>query len=214
MLDRIEDESGAPMADAVLRIFGAIANWHHQRHEDYHPPLTKGMSRVSERHRKRILADAEIKAIWNCKGGSFGDLIKFALLSAQRREKVRTLRWDDIEGGVWTIRTEPREKGNPGQLRLPKLALDIIAKQPRLNAFVFPGRWDGPITSSGNYKAEFDRLCGVKDWRVHDLRRTARSLMARAGVISEHAERVMGHKIAGVEAFTTDIRTRTRWPPR
>jgi integrase len=112
---------------------------------------------------------------------------------------VRTLRWDDIEGGVWTIRTEPREKGNPGQLRLPKLALDIIAKQPRLNAFVFPGRWDGPITSSGNYKAEFDRLCGVKDWRVHDLRRTARSLMARAGVISEHAERVMGHKIAGVE---------------
>jgi hypothetical protein len=48
MLDRIEDENGAPMADAVLRIFSAVARWHHQRDEDYRPPLTTGMRRVSE----------------------------------------------------------------------------------------------------------------------------------------------------------------------
>jgi len=193
MLDRIEDESGAPMADAVLRIFGAIARWHHQRYEDYQPPLTKGMWRVTERRRKRILTDAEIKAIWNCDGGSYDALIKLALLTAQRRDKLRTLRWDDVRGDIWTIRTEPREKGNPGQLRLPKLALDIIAKQPRLNAYVFSGRGEGPIASSGYHKAQFDKLCGVEDWRVHDLRRTARSLMARAGVQTEIAERVLGH---------------------
>jgi integrase len=34
---------------------------------------------------------------------------------------------------------------------------------------------------------------------MHDLRRTARSLMSRAGVQSEHAERVLGHAIVGVE---------------
>jgi hypothetical protein len=34
---------------------------------------------------------------------------------------------------------------------------------------------------------------------LHDLRRTARSLMSRAGVPSEHAERVLGHIIPGVE---------------
>ena len=37
--------------------------------------------------------------------------------------------------------------------------------------------------------------CAVK----RDLRRTARSLMSRAGVNSDHAERVLGHKIAGVK---------------
>ena len=89
------------------------------------------MWRVTERRRKRILTDAEIKAIWNCDGGTYGALVKFALLTAQRRDKLRTLRWDDIKDGVWTIRTEPREKGNPGQLRLPKLALDIVEGQPR-----------------------------------------------------------------------------------
>jgi integrase len=38
----------------------------------------------------------------------------------------------------------------------------------------------------------------VKGWRLHDLRRTARSLMSRAGVSSDIAERVLGHVIPGV----------------
>ena len=32
-------------------------------------------------------------------------------------------------------------------------------------------------------------------WRLHDLRRTARTLMSRAGVPSDHAERVLGHAL-------------------
>jgi integrase len=36
-------------------------------------------------------------------------------------------------------------------------------------------------------------------WVLHDLRRTARSLLSRAGISSDHAERVMGHAIDGVE---------------
>ena len=35
-------------------------------------------------------------------------------------------------------------------------------------------------------------------WTLHDLRRTARSLMSRAGVNADHAERCLGHVIAGV----------------
>ena len=47
-------------------------------------------------------------------------------------------------------------------------------------------------------KANFDRACGVSGWVVHDLRRTARSLMSRAGVPSDHAERCLGHVMPGV----------------
>ena len=39
----------------------------------------------------------------------------------------------------------------------------------------------------------------MPQWQLHDLRRTARSLMARAGVRPDIAERVLGHAIAGVE---------------
>ena len=36
-------------------------------------------------------------------------------------------------------------------------------------------------------------------WTIHDLRRTARSLLSRAGVRPDISERVMGHAIVGVE---------------
>lgn len=37
-------------------------------------------------------------------------------------------------------------------------------------------------------------------WTLHDLRRTAKTLMARAGVRPDISERVLAHAIAGVEA--------------
>ena len=35
-------------------------------------------------------------------------------------------------------------------------------------------------------------------WTLHDLRRTARSLMSRAKVPTDHAERALGHVMGGV----------------
>jgi hypothetical protein len=67
---------------------------------------------------------------------------------------------------------------------------------------VFVCRWsgDGPFNSSSQRKEEIDKkLPKMPPWRVHDLRRTARSLMSRAGVASDHAERVLGHAIPGIE---------------
>lgn len=196
LLDKIEDENGKHTADSVLKAFRAISKWVSYRDEDYSPPLTAGMTRVpkEERRRTRILDDAEIKAIWNAPG-QYGDFARLALLTAQRREKLITIKWFEIKDAVWVIATAPREKGNPGKVKLPQIALDIIERQPRLSAYVFAGRGAGPtaVFRSGDHKAAFDKLCGVADWRIHDLRRTARSLMARAGVQTEIAERVLGH---------------------
>jgi integrase len=86
---------------------------------------------------------------------------------------------------------------------LPDVAIAIIRAQPRLgnNPYVFAGLGDGPFNGFSKSKARLDATLpeGTPPWVIHDLRRTARSLMARAGVSSEHAERVMGHAIAGVE---------------
>jgi integrase len=47
----------------------------------------------------------------------------------------------------------------------------------------------------------FMERCGVRGWSLHDLRRTARSLMSRAKVPSDIAERVLGHARRGVEGI-------------
>jgi integrase len=55
-----------------------------------------------------------------------------------------------------------------------------------------------PVSGFSKFKAQLDKQSGVNGWTPHDLRRTARSLMSRAGVPSDHAERCLGHVIGGV----------------
>jgi integrase len=214
LLDKVEKDNGAPQADGVLATLRSLMNWHATRDDDYMSPIVKGMNRDTrpraERARNRILSDDEIRAVWKaCDGaGTFGGLVKVLLLTAQREAKVATMRREDISAdGVWTIKSEPREKGNAGELRLPRLALDILAAQPVIddNPFIFPatrGKGKGlAFNSFSQRKAELDAKLPAKmpRWTLHDLRRTARSLMARVGVSREHAERVLGHVIGGVE---------------
>ena len=55
-----------------------------------------------------------------------------------------------------------------------------------------------PIGGFAQFKRRFDDASGTKGWALHDCRRTARSLMSRAGVATDHAERCLGHVIGGV----------------
>ena len=45
------------------------------------------------------------------------------------------------------------------------------------------------------------KLPQMPQWGLHDLRRTARSLMSRAGVRPDIAERTLGHVMGGVEGI-------------
>lgn len=141
-----------------------------------------------ETARERILSDEEIRAIWNAMGdgSSYGRLVRFLLLAAQRREKVASMEWSDLDGSVWTIATEKREKGNAAELKLPDIAIAVLGDPGA--GLVFPGRGGTQISGWSKYKARLDRASGVNGWVLHDLRRTARSLMSRAGVQSDIAE--------------------------
>lgn len=228
LLDKIEDKNGARQADNVLSILRKMFNWFETRNDNYQSPIIRGMNRTSvkETARNRILSDDEIRKLWTAteEMGTFGALVRFALLTGQRRSKLACrrsykkkvkgevkkivvedgLRWGDIEAGVWNIHTEEREKGNPGVLPLSDMALKIIADQPKINGnpYVFAAsKGDGPFNSFSKRKKELDEAMGegIEHWVIHDLRRTCRSLLARAGVMPHIAERVLGHAIPGVE---------------
>jgi integrase len=209
LLDQVEDDHGGRQADYVLAIARQIMGWYAARHDTYAPPIVKGMQRTSakQRERSRILDDKEIREIWRAAGasGAFGALVRLLLLTGQRREKVVSMRWGDVSiDGEWTIPTVEREKGNAGFLVLPPLALKVIQAMPQLgdNPYVVAGRGDGPINGFSKSKRRFDAaLPKMPQWQLHDLRRTARSLMSRAGVRPDIGERVLGHAIEGVKGI-------------
>jgi integrase len=178
--------------------------WHAVRDEDYVVPIVPGMARtkLSETARSRILNDDELRAVWKAASegeGPFPALVKFLLLTAARRTEASGMTWAEVDGADWTLPAS-RNKTKVGLLRpLSKAAQAVLNGQPRIegNPFVFTtGR--AALSGYAIFKTRFDKACGVTDWRLHDLRRTARSLMSRAGVNADHAERCLGHVIRGV----------------
>jgi integrase len=214
LLDDVEDNNGEVMADRVLAAVSKLFNWYASREDDYSSPVVRGMGRANgrERARRRIFDDAEIRLFWQAAGqaGTFGACARIALLTGQRREKVVSMCWSDIQNGVWTIPVQLREKNNGGSLRLPEFALEVLAERPRLtgNPYIFAGRSSKPINGFSKSKKALDAAITqlnngqpIAPWVFHDLRRTAKSLMSRAGVPSHVSERTTGHIIKGVEGI-------------
>lgn len=224
LLDKIADSRGPRAADITLAVLRRMMAKHAVRSKTgYSSVIVEGMAQIEdprERARDRILEDREIRLMFAAcdRVGTFGNMCKVLLYTAQRRTKVATMRFDDIEDGLWTIPKEKREKGNAQRLKLPKPVLDIIAAQAELrtNDYVFPasrvGRRGGPGEHFGAYsafgqgKADLDKAMAeiapkpvIPHWTLHDIRRTSRSLMSRAGIRPDIAERVLGHVIGGVE---------------
>jgi integrase len=204
VMDAVEDESGPIAADYVLSVIRGICTWYATRHDNYNSPVIRGMRRSSPTAsaRARILEDDELRKLWGAAeaNGTFGAFVRVALLTGQRREKVLSMRWDDIRDGEWFIRSAKREKNTAGSLVLTEAALAVINAQPRFadNPHVFAGAGDSYIGSIAKRKRLFDEQAGLSGWTIHDLRRTAKSLMSRAGVRPDISERVLGHVIGGV----------------
>jgi integrase len=205
LLDRIEDESGPVMADRALAYIRKIMNWHASRSDEFRSPIVRGMARTSGkgRERSRILTDDELRAVWKAAEatpGPFGALVKFLLLTGARRSEAAEMTWSEIAGTDWTL-PAARNKVNKDLIRpLSAAAMVTIAALPRIGrqGFVFTITGDRPFSGFGRYKRRLDRASGVTSWALHDLRRTARSLMSRARVPTDHAERCLGHILGGV----------------
>jgi integrase len=208
LMDAVEDKAGPVAADRVLGILSSIFGWYAARNDDYNSPIVRGMRRTKtrERARDRILSDDEIRLIWSKAEGTFGDLVRLLLITAQRRETVAAMRWAQISAdGIWSVPNgNRRQKGTGGELVLPPMALDIINARPRFasNPFVFPGPSGASyFRTYARGKHALDQATGpLPHWQLHDLRRTARSLMSRIGIRSEVAENLLGHVQPGIVA--------------
>jgi len=203
LLDTVEDR-GPVMADKVLAILSRIFNWHAARSDDFRSPIIRGMARTStgERSRDRILSDDELRAVWRATEsptGPFPALVRFLLLTAARRSEAAEMRWDELVGKDWVLPGARNKTGLELVRPLTDAAMDVLAGLPKIGKgeFVF-ATVRSPHPNFDRGKKQFDAACGVTGWTLHDLRRSARSLMSRAGVPSDHAERCLGHVIGGV----------------
>ena len=209
MLDKIEDENGPKMADLALAYVRKVFNWHASRVDDFISPIVRGMSRYDAKANEgtRILDDDEIKRLWAATEPNeraprpFHALVRFLLLTGARRDEARELPWSEINRSDWHLPSARNKVKKDLTRPLSKAAQDVLKGLPVVDGGTFVFSSDGHRALS--LTAPFARLAAQADiagWRLHDLRRTARTLLSRAGINSDIAERCLGHVIGGVRS--------------
>ena len=216
LLDNIADKSGAPMADHVLAYLRRVMSWHAARSDDFRSPIVRGMARTrpSQRRRQRVLSDDELRAVWRAAEASpnaFSYLVKFLLLTATRRTEAAAMRRSERVGSEWIVPQERYKTGLELVIPLSHAAQAVLSAMPKIgkSGFLFTTDGKHPIGGFSKFKRNFDAKvlaelqknkpeADLPRWTLHDLRRTARSLMSRAGVPGDHAERCLGHVLPGI----------------
>jgi integrase len=205
LLDAVEDDNGPVMADRTLEIIRRVMSWYASREDDFRSPIVRGMARTKpkERARKRVLNDDELRKVWTASadGSVFSRLVRFTLLTATRRDEAARMPRSELHGTDWVI-PAARYKNNLDHL-IP-LTPEALSLLPVEGEWMFSILGRVPFSDFSAKKATFDAACGVTGWVIHDLRRTARTLMSRCGVTSDHAERCLGH-VLGTIRGTYDL---------
>jgi len=152
----------------------------------------------------RALSDDEIRTVWQAAEslGSFGGLVRLALLTALRRGELAQLeRTRDLFADRIVVRPEHAKTGAQHEVPLTELMRQVIAGAPATTSkLLFPSpATGGRLAGWTRWVANLRQASGV-DFRLHDLRRTARTLMSRLGVTEDVAELAIGHVRADLVA--------------
>jgi integrase len=187
-------------------------------------------TKSKERAGTRVLTDDEIRDLWTALDTAAEGLptcypkyIRTLLLTALRRNEgsegswleIERVRRDGFDGPVWTIPQARMKNKLDHAVPLTLAILTLIGEQPndaRKRPFLFSTtRGEKPFSGFSKAKkmveeqiAEIRRKDGrppMPPWGLHDLRRTAKTLMIRAGVRPDISERVLSHVIPGVEGI-------------
>lgn len=165
--------------------------------------LSRAVPELKKNARERSLNNLEIKSVWNSLDTyNVSKALKLILVTAQRPGEVAGMHRREIQGNLWTIPKERSKTKIEHSVYLTDLALSLIGEA---KGYIFEGRTaDKPLARSSLASAVSkdqgarEAYYGLPRWTPHDLRRTARTNMARIGISEEHAEAILGHQKLGV----------------
>jgi integrase len=158
--------------------------------------------------RDQVLDDMELAQVILAArkiGGPYGAIVELLALTGQRRQEVACLAWEelDLAQQVWTIPKSRTKNGKAHVVHLSRQSLAVVQGADRLGPFLFTLLGTKPFQDFTRAKRRLDQLSGMTGWRLHDLRRTCVSGMARLGVAPHVADKILNHQagtISGVAA--------------
>ena len=166
--------------------------------------LCSGVRKFPEESRERFLMPDELKLFYDAvmqEAPLWRDLLFVLLFTGQRKRNVCRMQWKDLDlnRGLWYVAGETLKNGSPLVVVLSTNALAILNERsaaPNKHAeWVFPSeRGTGSVVDAKKAWERVRERSGLKDVRMHDLRRTLGSWQALTGTSLQIIGKSLGHK--------------------
>lgn len=192
-------ERGAPiMANRVLSLVSKLFKWALDEDLIDASPAVRVPRPAAPRQRDRVLSEDEIRALWTALEAQPLEMAAFfqlRLITAQRGGEVATMQWADVDlvQGWWTIPASVSKNGLAHRVPLSPMAITLLQQlRDRAGAagevaYVIAG------ARGRRQRSEAAGELGIADFRGHDLRRTAASLMAGGGIPRLVIAKILNH---------------------
>jgi integrase len=219
-------EGGKISANRALAVVRAILLHLEKQSDSYRAPSFLGLSNP-EKARERDLEEWELKVIWRVASAAdtpFNLFVKFLILTASRRNEpaqmmrgevtIETVKWNGKTQAqtIWTIPASRSKSKREDVKPLSQMAIDVLDRLPKFvdSQFYFTTDGEHPISTFSRWKRQFDeqvlaelrktdpKAKPLERWTLHDLRRTSRGLLSKAGILPDIGERCLGHVIGGI----------------
>src|SRR5262245_58935582 len=203
------EQRGAPVAaNKTLKSLKTFLRWCVGRAVLDQSPAEGVPLPAKEVARDRVLNDQElVQVILAARkmDGPYGGIVELLALTGQRREEVARMKWDelDLTQRVWTLPKSRTKNAKEHVVHLSEQSMAVLKRADNKGPFVFSVLGSKPFQEFSKCKQRLDQLSGVTGWRLHDLRRTCVSGMARLGVAPHVADKILNHQagtISGVAA--------------
>jgi integrase len=153
----------------------------------------------SQRH--RYFSELEIKMIWSKierMPSPTKEAFKILFLLGQRKTETLQMKWDHIDecNLVWVIPPSLEKNKQEHHVPLPTMAFNILQDIKQTSEYVFqsPVISNEPIKSIKRQTKSVKENTPVKDFRVHDIRRTKATYLAKFGTNRTIIGKILNHK--------------------
>jgi integrase len=208
LISSIEQRGAPAAANKALKSLKTFLRWCVGRAVLDQSPAEGVPLPSKEVARDRVLDDHELGQIILAArriGSPYAGIVELLALTGQRREEVARMTWDELDlgQGTWTLPKTRTKNAKSHVVHLSAQSIAVLKRATRQGLFVFSRFGMKPFQEFSCAKRLIDQTAGVREWRLHDLRRTCVSGMARLGIAPHVADKILNHQsgtIAGVAA--------------
>jgi integrase len=110
-------------------------------------------------------------------------IVLFALHTGMRRGEIFNLRWFDVDLTRETVHVRQSKNGKARAVPMNETVKGLLQRLPKTSEYIFPSpKTGGRVMDVGRQFEPAVRKAGISNFRFHDLRHTAATRIAAAGV--------------------------------